>query len=375
MRLSFSRRLCVSLCLAFSTSACLAAEAQVYGVLDLNLASYRPSYQGSLTGAQFDPGTIANRRSTAVGTGGRGMSFVGFSAQERLGDSAKVMVQLEAALAGDTGAVSDRNFWHRQARVGIQDSDWGALWAGRSITLLAKTYQDFSPLGESPYNPALRLLQDHIPSLDLYGRQLVNSGVIGAAQGGAREAMAATSWSNSLTLTLPTIEDLDALSVGLQWGAREGDANGHNIGVALRYDGEVVDTAYAFQSVKAGLASSPSMRNDLWVAATAIDLDPVKLFMQVGQNKVEFGGATIRANYQMLGAQMLLTSSDVVHASLGLLNNKPLDTRHRWMTLGYERQFSKDTQAYTDLVYERLDLVGLELDPGLTLVLGVRHRY
>lgn len=363
----------IAACALVAASPARAGDVKISGVLDLNLSSAQPSYAGG--NGTFNFNNVQRKRATEVGVSGRSESTLAFDGQESLGGTARVMFQLETALAGDTGQVNRENFWARNARVGIHEDDWGTLWAGRAQTVYFDVLKMFSPFGESAYGPSGRLMLRNPLMTDLAALQMELSGVSGVDRAKALAAMTVPSWNNSLTYTLPTLTDLEGLSTSLQWGMKEADPNGFNIGLSLVHDGEDMDVGYAFQSVKAGLPASLSMRNDLWVFALAYDATYARLFMQVGQNKLAFGDNSIRSNYQQLGASVPLDDAISLQTSVARLENKPLSSWHQQFNLGATYAFSKQTDVYADYAGEQVQSVGRKLPAGHSLVLGVRHRY
>ena len=355
------------------SGASVAAEAQLYGTLDLNLGSYQRSYVSN--GGNLNPIQPDQRRLTEVAASGRSESHLGFRGHEDLGAGAKVMFQLEAALAGDVGRVDNDQFWGRNARVGVTSSDWGTLWLGRSRTVFFDTLTAFSPFGEAVYGPSVALLLANSPLQDLYTYRMELDGVSSANRVKARNAMINPSWSNSLTYTTPSMLDLEGVSAALQWGMKESDPNGFNLGLSVRYDGEDMDSGFAFQSIKSGLPASPSMRQDSWVAGAAYDATYARVYGQLGQAKVERGGETIRSNYQQVGVSAPISEMGTAQAAFGLLKNKPLQLTHRMFVLGYNHAFSKRTDVYADWIYEQVDLTSRSFDAGNSIGVGVRHRY
>jgi predicted porin len=363
----------IAACALVAASPARAGDVKISGVLDLNLSSAQPSYAGG--NGVFNFNNTQRKRSTEVGVSGRSESTLAFDGRESLGGTARVMFQLETALSGDTGQVNRENFWARNAKVGIHDDDWGTLWAGRAQTVYFEVLKMFSPFGEAAYGPSGRLMLRNPLMTDLASLQMEVGGVSGADRVTALTAMTVPSWSNSLTYTLPVITDLEGLATSLQWGMKESDPNGFNIGLSMVHDGEDLDVGYAFQSVKAGLPASLSMRNDQWVFALAYDATYARLFMQVGQNKLAFGDNSIRSNYQQLGASVPLDEAISLQTSVARLANKPLNSWHQQFNLGATYAFSKQTDAYADYVGEQVQSVGRKLPGGHSLVLGVRHRY
>jgi predicted porin len=360
-------------CALVAASPAQAGDMKISGVLDLNLASVQPSYAGG-NGA-FNFNNTQRKRVTELSAGGRSESTLAFDGRESLGGTARVMFQLETVLSGDTGQVNRDNFWARNAKVGVQDDDWGTLWAGRAQTVYFEVLKMFSPFGEASFGPSARLMLRNPLMTDLVAYQMEISGIGGADRVTALTALNVPSWNNSLTYTLPSITDLEGLSTSLQWGMKESDPNGFNLGMSMVYDGEDMDVGYAFQSVKSGLPASLAMRNDQWVFALAYDATYARLFMQLGQNKLALASNSIRSNYQQLGASIPLDERISLQTSVGRLSNKPLESWHQQFNLGGTYAFSKQTDAYADYIGEQVRSVGRKLPAGHSVVLGVRHRY
>jgi len=366
-------RLTLAACALACASSAWAGDVNISGLLDLNLASVQPSYAGG-NGA-FNYNNTQRNRATVVSASGRSESRLTFDGKESLGASARVLFQLETAISADTGSADSQRFWNRQARVGVQDDDWGQLWVGRSQTVYWDVLKAFTPFGEAAYGPAVRLMLQNPLMTDLYSYQMEISGVTSAARSTALNALRVPSWDNSLSYTLPTLTDLEGLTTAVQFGLKESDPNGFNLAVASSYDGEDMDAGFAFQSVKAGLPASLAMRNDQWIFALAYDASYARLFLQLGQNKLALGNNSIRSNYQQIGASVPLDEALSVQTSVARLSNKPLSSWHQQFNLGAAYVFSKQTDAYADYIGEQVRSVGRKLPAGHSLVIGVRHRY
>lgn len=338
------------------------AEQNFYGVLDVNLSSSKFSVP-----ERYGKG----KRTQSVDPGAMTTSYVGFSGSEKLHEELTVNFVLESFLGMDTGNTDTAGFWTRNAKVGLQ-TGYGTLNVGRSQTIFFDTLVAFSPYGEARISPAVSLLAGAPTTFSTVRFQFISDGATDAQADAAMTAINARSWSNSLTYVSP---DYDGLSVALQVGLKEGDTNGGNHGVAIRFEADELKLGYAFQTVKGDLPAVSSASNSRWVLGGSYDFAILTAYAQVGQDKYELYGGAIRSNYLQFGAKVPVSARGEVLASYGYSKNKPLDSKATILTVGYDHHLSARTDAYVNLMLDQLDLLGSEGDLGTSLTLGMRHRF
>jgi predicted porin len=351
------------------------ADQTLYGTLDLNLSSVRLSTPENKLPAVLTSTRGKTHRTQQVDYDGMSESFVGFAADEKLGDGLSVKVVLETALRGDTGASSGTSFWSRNAYVGLS-SDYGQLRLGRMQTVFYDSVAAFNPFGEAGNSVTQYVIQSNPHARYGLGVQMSLSGLSDAEINKAGEAMSARAWSNTIAYQSP---DIEGISVALQMGTKEGDTNGGNHAVAVRVDGQELQFGLAYQQVKTGLPASLSAVNSRWVAGLSYDFGLLVAYAQGGQerNELNFSGdsGAIRSNFMQFGAKVPVSSKGEVLVSVGQTRTKPLDESAVVMAVGYDHHLSIRTDAYAQLLVDKAQLAGIEGDLGVSLSLGLRHRF
>jgi predicted porin len=351
------------------------ADQTLYGTLDLNFSSYRPSTPENKLPRNLASSGGKTHRVQAVDYDGMSQSFVGFSGTEKLNDDLTARFVLETSLRGDTGASSADGFWSRNAYVGL-DSAYGQIKLGRAQTVFFDTLAAFSPFGESSNSPAVLMMMGNPHTTYAYQVQLFTAGVSVDEVDAVKGVLSSRSWGNSISYQSP---ELDGLSVAVQMGLKEGDANGGNHAVAVRANGDELQAALAFQSVKSGLPAGFDPVNTRWVFGVSYDFGLLVAYAQGGQDRLQqnVAGKTgaVRSNYLQFGAKVPVTTKGDVLVSLGRSNNKPLDATFVMMVLGYDHHLSLRSDAYAQLILDKAQLAGVEDDMGVSLALGLRHRF
>jgi predicted porin len=352
------------------------ADQTLYGTLDLNLSSFRPSTPENKLPRNLGSTQGKTHRVQAVDYSGMSESFVGFSGQEKLNDDLSARFVLETSFKGDTGAAtSASSFWSRNAYVGL-DSAYGNAKLGRVRTIFFDTLAAFNPFGESGNSPAVLMMQGNPHTVYAYQVQLASLGVAPEAVSAVREVLTARSWSNSLVYQSP---DVDGLSMSAQMGLKEGDPNGGNHAVAIRADGEELKVGFAYQSVKTGLPAANFAVNSRWVFGASYDFGLLTAYVQGGQDRlqqnVSGNSGSVRSNYLQFGAKAPVGAKGEVLASVGRSRNKPLDASFVMLVLGYDHHLSLRSDAYAQLLVDKAQLAGVEGDTGVSVALGLRHRF
>jgi len=161
MSQAFNRFATCALALAATLAAMPSqADQTLYGTLDLNLSSFRPSTPENKLPRNLPTTKGKTHRVQAVDYSGMSESFIGFAGQEKIGDELSARFVLESNFRGDTGASSSSNFWSRNAYVGL-DSAYGKAKVGRLRTIYFDTLAAFSPFGESANSPAVLMMQSN----------------------------------------------------------------------------------------------------------------------------------------------------------------------------------------------------------------------
>jgi predicted porin len=351
------------------------ADQTLYGTLDLNLSTVRLSTPENKLPAVLASTRGKTHRTQMVDYDGMSESFVGFSAAENLSDGLSVKVVLETALRGDTGASSDSVFWSRNAYVGL-GSDYGQLRLGRMQTVFYDSITAFNPFGAAGNSVTQYVIQNNPHARYGLAVQMALSGLSQVDIDKADDAMSARSWSNTIAYQSP---DIEGISLALQMGAKEGDANGGNHAVAVHVDGQELQFGFAYQQVKTGLPASLSAVNSRWAAGLSYDFGLLVAYAQGGQerNQLNVNGdsGAIRSNFMQFGAKVPVTSKGDVLVSVGQTRTKPLDESAVVMALGYDHHLSIRTDAYAQLLVDKAQLAGIEGDLGVSLSLGMRHRF
>lgn len=111
---------------AFGASAQAQSDVSVYGIVDAALVSERGGVPGHIN--KLTSGTSAYSR-------------LGFRGKEDLGDGLSAIFLLELGMRIDDGSLDNTNgqLFNRQAYIGLESRDWGAVRLGRQHTFLYYT--------------------------------------------------------------------------------------------------------------------------------------------------------------------------------------------------------------------------------------------
>ena len=351
------------------------ADQTLYGTLDLSLASYRPSTPENKLPRVLSTTAGKTHRKQAVDFDAMSQTFIGFAGQEKLNEDTTARFVLETPFRADTGTTRPEAFWARNAYVGL-DTAYGKVRAGRVQTIFFDTLSAFSPFGESGNSPAVSMMRGNPHTLYALQVQMALAGVSEADINTAGTAITGRSWSNSVTYQSP---DFDGITLAAQMGLKEGDANGGNHAVAVHVDGEELQVGFAYQSVKSGLPASLAAVNSRWLFGASYDFGLLVAYAQGGQDRYQLNvnGDTgaVRSNFLQFGAKVPVSTKGDALVSLGRSRNKPLDTTLLMLTLGYDHHLSPRSDVYAQLLVDKAELAGFEGDVGLSLALGLRHRF
>jgi predicted porin len=344
------------------------ADQTLYGTLDLNLSSFKPSTpEDKLPRALPTSGGKTHRRQV-VDTDGMSQSFLGFAGQEKINDELTTRFVLEAPFRADTGSVDPMAFWSRNAYVGL-DTSYGRTRVGRIQTVYFDTLTAFNPFGESSLSPALLMMRGNPHTLYALQVQMALAGVSEADIATASSTITGRSWSNSFAYQSP---DLDGLSAAVQLNRR-------NHAVAVRVDGDELQVGLTYQSIKTGLPYSLQAVNSRWLFGASYDFGMLVAYAQGGQDRYQLNvnGDTgaVRSNYLQFGAKVPVSTKGEAMVSLARSRNKPLDSTYLMLALGYDHHLSQRSDVYGQLSVDKAELAGIEGDVGLSLSLGLRHRF
>jgi predicted porin len=351
------------------------ADQTLYGTLDLNLSSFRPSTPEDKLPRVLPTTRGKTHRRQVVDNNGMAQSFIGFAGQEKLAPELSARFVLEAPLRADTGSASPEGFWSRNAYVGL-DSAYGKARLGRVQTIYFDTLSAYNPFGESLNSPAVLMMRGNPHTLYALQVQMALAGVSEADINTAGTAIAAQAWSNSLAYQSP---DFDGISLALQMGLKESDKNGGNHAVAVHVDSEELQIGFAYQSVKTGLPASLSAVNSRWLFGASYDFGMLVAYAQGGQDRYQLNVAgdtgAVRSNYLQFGAKVPVSTKGEALVSLARSRNKPLDMTFVMLVLGYDHHLSLRSDAYAQLLVDKAQLAGIEGDTGVSVALGLRHRF
>jgi predicted porin len=307
-------------------------------------------------------------RRQAVDTDGMSQSFLGFAGREKINDELTARFVLEAPFRADTGSVDPMAFWSRNAYLGL-DTSYGRARVGRIQTVYFDTLTAFNPFGESSLSPALLMMRGNPHTLYALQVQMALAGVSEADIATASSTITGRSWSNSFAYQSP---DLDGLSAAVQLNRR-------NHAVAVRVDGDELQVGFTYQSIKTDLPYSLQAVNSRWLFGASYDFGMLVAYAQGGQDRYQLNvnGDTgaVRSNYLQFGAKVPVSTKGEAMVSLARSRNKPLDSTYLMLALGYDHHLSQRSDVYGQLSVDKAELAGIEGDVGLSLSLGLRHRF
>ena len=347
---------------AVALLAALGAQAQVtlYGTLDLNLSSTKPS---------VDVGTETSRV-TEVGNGGMTASFIGLAGEEDLGNGLKASFQLESLVGADTGASNSASFWSRNANVALS-SEFGKVTVGRKQKIYYDSVAAFSPFGSAALGTSMTLLNDLAP---LQPAEATVAQVGDGSFTAATLAAETRAWDNSLTYESP---DISGFTAAVQIGLKESTVNaGNNLAATAQYNAGPLAVGLGYQVTKLGAAALLSREDSRFNLGASYDLGVAKLYGQIGKIKwtnTVTGDTAFKADAFQLGATVPFTEEGTVMVSMGQAKEKGAEepTKRTIFSLGYDHNLSKRTDVYGAIKTDKIT----DLTTGNTVAVGVRHRF
>lgn len=327
------------------------SSVQVTGVVDM--------YAGSMKFAGDQ------NKTNMVGSGGMTTSWFGFKGTEDLGGGLKAHFNLTSFMRADTGTPGRFNndpFFSRDANVALSGG-FGTVMLGRGLapnflpTILS------NPLGDS-FTFAPLVLHANVP--------LFNSTGWGTSKALGRTTPSDTGWSNEIIYSTPSIGGLKA-NLHYQFGEQTGaNDSKKNIGLnALYFAGPLTLTGF----YERDQISNPSTPNDPlpntrknWMLGGAYDFTVAKAFLSYGQSDEDNTNA--KAKTVQVGASVPLGGGKVL-ASYAQTKLQPVNQSRKTLTVGYDYELSKRTDAYLMIMNDRIT----SYESGNSFGVGVRHRF
>ena len=337
---SLARAVSLAAAALCGTGAAQAQTAQIYGLADLSVGSFKDS---------------GGRRTAQVASGRMATSFLGFRATEDLGGGLQAVAVMEHFMRMDTGEAgrfAGDTFWSRNVNVGVR-GDFGYLRLGRMSTPLFINTLSFNPFVDSfGFSPAIRTTY----------------------QGGIGKVAGDSGWNNAVAYGSPRF---GGVSVNLQVAAGEGSGEGPNVGGSLQYADGPLAVGLAAQRVQTAFARGDETA---WQLGASYDFGVVKAFGQVGriQEGETFVGAARAPGYDtrdrllQAGVSVPVTATGKVLASYGEAKTSgSRDSKRSFTSLAYDHHLSKRTDVYAVVMFDKLQ----GQDRAATTALGIRHNY
>lgn len=334
------RSLALAAALLAGASAQAQTTAQVYGLADLSVGSFK---------------TSGGDRTRQVASGRMATSFLGFKATEDLGGGLQAIAVLEHFMrldTGDAGRFAGDTFWSRNANVGLR-GDFGYVRLGRIGTPLFINTLSFNPFADSfGFSPAIRTIY----------------------QGGIGKLAGDSGWNNAIGYISPKF---GGVSATLLVAAGEGAGEGPNVGGSINYASGPLAVGFAAQKVEAAFSRGDETA---WQLGASYDFRVAKVYGQVGRIKEgdTFSGNTIAAGNDtrdrtlQFGVAVPVGAVGSVLASYGEAKTSGrLDTKRSFTTLAYDHQLSKRTDVYAVVMFDKLK----GADRAATTAVGLRHNF
>lgn len=349
----FSKKTAVA---AAALLAAFAAQAQsqvsIYGNLDVSFGRFE------------EPNLFTDADAvTAVESGSLRESFIGFKGQEDLGGGLKAFFVLESAIAVDTGAAGESNFWGRTSVVGLT-GDFGTVALGNARNLVFLANDAFNPFrADSALFSTSNNVFTGAPSA------LVNAALASSVPG-ATVGLSGNNFQNSITYTSP---NLSGFTGAVQFGLSENDDIDNAYAIALNYAAGPLALNATYENVTAivrvGAAVAGELETKSWLLNASYDLGVAKLYGQYGQR--DYDGVDDKYKFFQLGTSIPVGTSGAVLASYS--QGKLDDGKIQDVSLAYEHNLSKRTSAYVGINSTKIDDAADER--GTSFAVGVRHAF
>lgn len=310
------------------------ADVKLYGLIDLNVGSYKES------------GGI---RENDVASGRLTTSYWGISGEDKINSNLSSFFTLESFFRADEGATgrfAGDVMYARNALLGLKGDKWGMLRLGRMSTSMFIHTSAYNPLAASfGFSPVLR----------------------NYFQGGVGRVSGDTGWSNSINYTTPK---LGGFTLTLHQQFKDGDQRA-NQSAALNYTGERLAVGLVAQKVRSAFTKSSE---DTWQLGASYDLDWIKLFAQYGESK-EKATLTPNANtkdriYQA-GVSVPINKDLIMFSYSQARTTGAYEQRREFLSLGYSHRLSTRTDVYAMLMADKKTANSM----APTAAVGIRHSF
>ncbi|MBF6992494.1 porin [Cupriavidus sp. IK-TO18] len=325
-------------CLASFSSPANAVE--LYGIVDSYLASTKASGEaGNVVGIQ---------------SGGMSTAFWGMTGAEDLGNGLKANFRLEGYFFTDTGTagrLATDTLHSRNAYVGLEGR-LGEVRLGRLSNPMFLATSQFDAFGGSTkFSPILNPLW-----APQYGRYIAGD----------------TGWNNAIGYYTPEVGGLSGRFVyGL--GEAAGTNSSNNAVAMLFLDRKPLTATAAYQRTRVGPGfPTGSWAQSVCVGAAAYDFQWAKAFLEYVGTRAS-GGARFRTDTFHIGTTIPAGPGRVMAAAVqtNIRADGQAGTWRRDIGLGYLYSFSKRTDGYVNVLYDKLSDKGSGTSAGI----GIRHKF
>ncbi|RDK11907.1 porin [Cupriavidus lacunae] len=342
MHLRLKRRRTIvhaALATCLTASACSANAVELYGIVDAYLASSKASGEASSV--------------VGVQNGGMSTSFWGMTGTEDLANGLKASFRLEGYFLTDTGSAGRSPtdaLLSRNAYVGLEGR-LGEMRLGRLANPMFLATVQFDAFGGSTkFSPLLNPLWQ-----PRYGGYISGD----------------TGWNNAIGYYTPDFSGLSGRFV-YALGEAAGTNSSNNAVAMLYLDKGPFTATLVYQRTRVGPGlPTGSWAQSVFVAAAAYDFRWAKAILEYAGTRTS--GFSLRTDTFQLGANIPFLNGQLMAAAVQTnirADNQP-DTWRRDFGLGYLYAFSKRTDAYVNVLYDKLSNKG----SGTTTGIGIRHKF
>ena len=326
--------LLVSSALLSAPGMASAANVKLYGLVDLNIGSYKES---------------GGQRENDVASGRMRTSYWGLSGEDKINDNLTSFFTLEAFFRADDGTSGRFDgdvMYARNSVVGLKGDKWGMLRVGRMGSSMYINTVTFNPFADSfGFSPAVR---------NLY-------------QGGVGRISGDTGWSNSINYTTPNV---GGFSLTLHHQFKTGDDRA-NQSALLSYKGERFAIGVVGQKVRSVFNQGSETS---WQVGSSYDLDWMKLFAQYTESREKHSNTinndTKDRIYQ--AGVSIPVNKDLVMLSYGQARTTGAYTQRReFLSVGYSHRLSARTDLYSTLMADKKTSHSI----APTFAVGMRHAF
>ena len=296
-------------------------------------------------------------RTNVVGSGGMTTSWYGFKGTEDLGGGLKANFMLTSFIRADTGTPGRFNgdiYWSRDALVSLSGG-FGSVTLGRTVAPNFVPTISMNPFGDSfTFSPLV--LHQNVSLFNKSGWQASNP--------------SDTGWGNQVIYSSPNMGGFSG-NVHYQFGEQTGKGSKNNIGVNATYAAGPFAVTGFYEDVD---MSNPvptvlSENHKNWMLGTSFDAKFAKFYGTYGQTKGKDTNYKIKT--ASLGATIPLGSTSRILAGYAHSKVQDSDAKRDTVSVGYNYDFSKRTDAYAIVMYDKVKNFG----SGTSVGVGVRHRF